>query len=81
MARPINTNPRSNAASNGWPGSTMTGASWSVIGIKYADGNGRIVTRTIPDPIKHARTALAEARDEAATSPAGDDWLRHGSGR
>jgi integrase len=32
--------------------------------IKYADANGRIVTRTIPGAAKHARAALAEARDE-----------------
>lgn len=32
--------------------------------IKYADGNGQIITRTIPGTASKARAALAEARDE-----------------
>lgn len=32
--------------------------------IKYADGNGQIITRTIPGAVSKARAALAEARDE-----------------
>lgn len=32
--------------------------------IKYADGNGQIITRTIPGTVSKARAALAEARDE-----------------
>jgi integrase len=60
--------------------------------IKYADANGRIMTRTIPGNVTKARASLAEARDEVnkgkhvviskqdgrtTFKAAADHWIKH----